>query len=101
MRFFVYCKYHSGEKIYIQFTTVPQVRSQIPPFNATCPQGYTAPYNKDDVIAEAGPAVVGGAVVGALLFLLDPVLGILGAILGGLGVGAAEQAAVERFNKSR
>ena len=101
MRFFVNCKYHRGEKIYVQFVTPPQVRSQVPPFNATCPQGFTTIYDRNDVFAELGPAFVGGAIVGALLFLLDPILGILGVILGGLGVGAAEQTAVDNFNKSR
>lgn len=101
MRFYVNCRYHKGEKIYIQFATVPKVRSQIPPFEVTCPQGFKETYYKDDVFAELGPAFVGGAIVGGLLFLLDPILGILGVILGGLGVGATEQSAVDNFNKSR
>ena len=101
MRFYVYCKSHLGEKIYVQFPTPPQLRSQVPPFNAKCSQGSTHIYYNGDVFAELGPAVIGGVVVGALLFLLDPILGILGMILGGLGVGAADQAAVDKFNNSR
>lgn len=102
MRFFVWCKSHEQEKIYINFQApIPKVRSDInSAFNLTCPRGVTNLYTNREVNAEMGSASLAGAAVGGLLFLLDPILGILGAILGGTISASAEKENVDRFNNS-
>ncbi len=95
------CRFHPGERIYISFQRIPSVRQEIPAFfNATCPSGITGSYTNGEVIAEVGDAAIGGAIVGGLLFLVDPLLGLAGMIIGALGANATEQQRVEAFNRS-
>lgn len=101
MRYFVWCKVHPQEKIYINFQNQPKTRADIPPsFTLKCPRGSTSLYSNRDVQAEIGGTAIAGALLGALLFVVDPVLGILGAITGGAIGGSAEKQAVDNFNKS-
>ncbi len=57
-------------------------------------------YYPNEVFAEIGVAPLGGAAVGALLFLLDPLVGLAGMIIGAALGGAAEQQRVDAFNNS-
>lgn len=102
MRFFVWCKTHAQEKVYINFQQpFPKVRSDINyQFSVTCPRKSTSLYFNRDVFAEMGSASLAGAAVGGLLFLIDPILGILGLILGGTISASAEKDAVDKFNNS-
>ena len=101
MRFYVMCRFHGGERIYITFQRQPRTRSEIPvTFNLTCPTGVASVYTNREVIAEVGAAAVGGAVLGGLLFLIDPLLGLAGMILGAAGANQAEQQSVDAFNQS-
>jgi hypothetical protein len=90
------------EKVYISFQgTIPKIRSDINyTFNLTCPSGSTNVYKKGEVNAEMGNSSLAGAAIGGLLFLLDPVLGILGAVLGGTISASAEKDSVDKFNNS-
>lgn len=104
MQFFVYCKHpgHTNEKIYIRFEREPQVRAEIPfwTFQMTCPQGSTNTYYKNEVHAEVGLEPVGGAILGGLLFLVDPVAGVIGAGAGYAAVKKAEDEKVKKFEAS-
>ena len=104
MRFYVICKFHqdSQERIYVTFEREPQTRAQVPPFfNLTCPiLKASNPYLASDVKAEVGAAPIGGAALGALLFLIDPLLGLAGVLIGALGANATEQEKVNAFNES-
>lgn len=101
MRYFVWCKVHPEEKIYINFQKQPQTRAEIPQvFSLKCPRGVTSSYSNRDVQAEMGGTAIAGALLGALLFVVDPVLGIIGALTGGAIGGSAEKQAVDKFNKS-
>jgi len=102
MKFFVWCKTHGQEKVYINFQApLPKVRSDITPtFNLTCPKGNINWYSNREVFAEMGNASLAGAAIGGLLFLLDPILGILGAVLGGTISASAEKESVDKFNNS-
>lgn len=102
MKFFVWCKTHAQEKVYINFQPpLPKVRSNIPyTFNLTCPRGSINRYSNREVFAEMGNASLAGAAIGGLLFLLDPILGILGAVLGGTISASAEKESVDKFNNS-
>lgn len=101
MRFYVLCKYHNNEKIYLKFDKEPQVRSDIPPyFNVTCPNGIADNHQNSEVKAEMGLEPIGGAILGGILFIVDPLLGIAGAGLGLFGMIKKETDKVEKFNKS-
>jgi len=101
MRYFVWCKVHPGEKIYINFQNQPKTRSEIPSlFSLKCPKGSTSIYSNRDVQAEIGETAIAGALLGALLFVIDPVLGLLGAITGGAIGGLSEKQSVDNFNNS-
>jgi len=101
MRYFVLCKVHTGEKIYIYFQNQPKTRSEIPySFSLKCPKGSTSIYSNRDVQAEIGGTAIVGFLLGALLFVIDPALGLLGAITGGAIGGSAEKRDVDNFNNS-
>lgn len=70
----------------------------LPFFQVTCPNGYTGSYSNWQVMAEPGFPI--GILVGAALFLIDPLLGILGGALGGLMGNAEEQRKANRFNNN-
>lgn len=103
MRFYVKCKeYGHIEKVYVRFAQEPNVRSDIPfwSFQMKCSQGHIHTYYRYEVIAEVGLAPIGAAILGGLLFLVDPLLGIIGAGAGLFGVAANEEERVRRFNES-
>lgn len=101
MRFYVNCQTHAGERVYLQFQAEPQTRVQVPAvFQVTCPSGTLGTYQANQVMAEVGPALLLGAAAGAVLFLLDPLLGLLGVLGGAFGVGISEKEKVNRFNQS-
>lgn len=101
MRFYVLCYYHPGEHIYINFGRELQTRSEVPfQIGLTCPSGIYGSYNNRQVIAEVGTEPLAGAIIGGLLFLIDPLLGLLGALGGAASVNAKEQEKVNRFNNS-
>ena len=82
MQFYVKCEqYGHIEKVYVHFAQEPQTRGDIPfwSFQMTCSQGHTRVYSKNDVVAEVGLAPIGGAILGGILFLVDPLIGLIGA----------------------
>ena len=102
MRFFAWCKSHPQEKVYINFQgQSPKTRSDITySFSLKCPRGSINWYTNREVQAEMGSASLAGAAIGGLLFLLDPILGIIGAVLGGTISASAEKDSVDKFNNS-
>lgn len=104
MQFYVLCKEagHNAEKIYVKFDNQPKLRSEIPlsAFQLTCKSGHTNIYFRNDVFAEIGLEPIGGAILGALLFILDPLVGIAGAATGLFGIAARENEKVKTFNSS-
>lgn len=93
---------HSTQRVYVRFDKEPQAKSDIPflTFQMTCIQGHTHTYHRHEVIAEVGLEPVGGAVLGGLLFFVDPVVGVIGAVAGYAAVLRAEEEKVRRFNAS-
>ena len=102
MRFYVKCRIHPNERIYIRFEREPQTKNEIPfwTFQMTCPQGHPDTYYRNEVIAEMGLEPIGGAILGGLLFLVDPLAGVIGASAGLFGMAAHEEEKVRRFNES-
>lgn len=105
MKLFTYCQFHPREKIFVDYTRwlgkEPSTRSEVPfSFTLVCPQGFRATYTNHQLQAEVGLAPLGGAVLGGLLFLIDPVLGIIGAIGGAVAGASSDQAKVDKFNRS-
>ena len=101
MRFYVKCKIHQTEKIYLKFDKEPQSRANVPlSFTATCPSGIQQLFTNQEVIAEVGIEPIAGAILGGLLFFIDPVLGLIGLFGGLIGVNANEQQKVDNFNGS-
>ncbi len=105
MRFYVICQLHSQEqeKIYVNFQGDVRLRSQLPQFfTLICPSTKVQmSYTPQEVNAEIGLEPLGGAIIGGLLFLIDPLLGLAGLLLGGLGANATEQQKVDAFNNSQ
>ncbi|MHB1645908.1 MAG: hypothetical protein ACYCSW_05290 [bacterium] len=102
MKYYVFCKEHSQEKIYIDFGKEISTKDEIPYscFSLKCPTTNNSyNYNANEVMAEAGTAL-GGALVGALLFLIDPVLGLIGSVAGLLSKTKIEDDKVLKFNNS-
>ena len=100
MRYFVHCKLHNSERIYVNFSNNPRRRTDLPAvFMLNCPStSQPIAFYPSDVSAEGGPAPIGGAIIGGLLFLVDPVLGLLGALLGAGAANNEEQQQVNDFN---
>lgn len=99
MRFYVMCGYHSNEKVYVRFQTEPHSRQEVPAFfQVTCPNGYIGTYSNWQVMAEPGFPI--GMLVGAVLFLIDPLLGLIGAAAGGALSNADEQRRADQFNRN-
>jgi hypothetical protein len=99
MRFYVMCPVHYGERVYVRFENEAQIRTKadLPfTFQVVCPSGVTTIYSRSQVTAEAGFPI--GVFIGAALFLVDPLLGLLG-VLGG-GILGNEDTAVNTFNSS-
>lgn len=106
MRLYVNCQDHPEEKIYIQFRgDEPQHRNDIAlsVFRVRCSiTGEYNQYTSDDVIAEEGAQLpIAGAVLGALLFFVNPIAGLIGTIAGGVGGKISEEEKVNTFNGSR
>ena len=106
MRYFIICRdpSHGQEKVYLNFPNPqPTVRNEIPypAYEVVCPRGYRAIYSRMDIRAEVGLEPLGGLIVGGLLFLVDPLLGVMGASAGLFGVAAEEERKVRVFNESR
>ena len=99
MRFYVMCSAHQNEKIYVRFQTEPHSRQEVPAFfRVTCPSSYTGTYSNWQVMAEPGFPI--GLLVGAALFLIDPLLGLIGAAAGGALSNADEQRRADQFNRN-
>ncbi len=105
MQFYVFCKAqgHTTQKAYVRFTTEPKVRSEIPyfEFELTCGLGHRHRYLRNEVYAEVGLEPIGGAILGGILFLIDPIVGAIGAGAGLFGMWEAENQKVQRFNASQ
>ena len=103
MRFYVICQLHrqTQERIYVNFQGDVRLRSQLPQyFTLLCPTTRTQTYyTPHDVIAEIGLEPIGGAIIGGLIFLIDPLLGLAGLILGAAGANATEEQKVQTFNE--
>lgn len=102
MRHYVRCHSHTDEKIYVRFEQEPATREQIPEwFFADCTRTQQRDtYSRKEVTAEIGPSFIAGAVaVAALLVLVDPIVGIISAIGGALGL-QNEQKKIDTFNQS-
>lgn len=105
MKYYVFCKTHNGERIYINFAIPrPKVRADIPApvYQITCPQGSMSFYSKMDIIAEAEilPAAIVGVGAGLILSLLDPLVGVAGGGAAFSGIMADEEKRVKEFNQS-
>jgi hypothetical protein len=105
MRFYVHCKQHPQERIYLRFAgREPQQRIEVPLhfFRAQC--NITNEFNHyttGDVFAEEGAQLpLTGAGLGALLFFINPISGIIGTIIGLFGGQSTEEDRVRRFNSS-
>ena len=100
MRFYVNCK-DSQEKIYITFQKEPQTRSDIPAiFSLKCQNGQIEGFTNNDVSAEVGMEPIAGAVLGGVLFLIDPLIGLFGALIGAISMNTKEENKVKKFNNS-
>jgi hypothetical protein len=105
MRYYVICRGHGGEKVYITFQgRQPTVRGEISAsaYEITCPQGSTSIYSRMDIMAEADilPAIVLGGGAGLILSILDPLVGIAGGGAVFSGMVADEEKKVKQFNES-
>ena len=106
MKYYVFCKEHPQEKIYIDFTDITikiTVKNDIPYhyFTLWChSNNHINVYNVNEIQAEKG-IVLGGALVGSLLFIIDPILAFIDLIAAVLGIRKKEQNKVKKFNNSR
>lgn len=105
MRYYVCCRKHPQEKVFLRFEgSQPSTRNEIPlsAFTVRCPKtGELELYGPMDVLVEAGSSLpLAGSAVGALLFLFAPLAGVVGTIAGLLGGASREADQVKRFNNS-
>lgn len=104
MRYYVQCRVHHEEKIYLRLDDTPLARQEIPyeRFTLTCPtDGTVHHYSRDEILAEEGASLpLTGSAVGALLFIFAPLAGIVGAVAGFLGGTDKEKKRVADFNTS-
>ena len=103
MRFYVQSRLDPQQKLYIRFAVEPQKKENIPYelLNVNDINGILQIYNRREVWAEPGDTPAGVAlVVGALLFIADPLLGILGGLGSGLLASEDERKRVKIFNSS-
>jgi hypothetical protein len=104
VRYYVKCRDHPEEKIYVRLGGEPATRSDIPfkLFTIACPtSGSPFAYCARDIVAEEGAALpLTGTAVGALLFIFAPLAGVVGAIAGFLGGADKERKRVTEFNES-
>ena len=104
MRYYVKCRDHPEEKVYLRLENEPLVRASIPfdHFTISCPTtGASRIYSSKEIHAEEGAALpLTGTAVGALLFIFAPLAGIVGAVVGFLGGADKERTRVAEFNQS-
>jgi len=104
LRYYVRCREHPEEKVYLRLENEPLVRASIPfdHFTIPCPTtGTNLIYSSEEIRAEEGAALpLTGTAVGALLFIFAPLAGIVGAVAGFLGGADKERRRVAEFNKS-
>ena len=104
MRYFVNCRHHPEEKIYLNLVGSPAKRSDIPyeAFSAACPtSGRLAAYSTSEIVSEPGTSLpLLGTAVGALLFAFTPLAGLIGSVAGLFGGAERERKRVEEFNSS-
>lgn len=101
MRFYVTCKPNPQERIYVSFERSPVTRQDIPAnFPLKCKNGQEDNYTNKDVSAEIGIEPLAGGILGGLLFLIDPLLGLVGAIAASAGTMVKEADKVKKFNES-
>ena len=105
MKYYVFCKEHAQEKIYIDFSNITikiAVKNDIPYhyFTLFChSNNHINVYDVNEIQAERG-FVLGGALIGGLLFIIDPILGFIDLIKGLIGISKKEQEKVKKFNNS-
>lgn len=91
------CSSHQNEKVYVKFKQEPRSRQDVPAlFQVTCHSGYTGTYSRSQVMAEPGFPI--GVLVGTILFLIDPLLGLIGGVAGGALSNADDQRRANQFN---
>ena len=104
MRYYVLCKDHPDEKIYVRLTDEPKTRDAIPFewFTMSCTSsGVQHTYLTDEIVAEKGTALpLAGGLLGAVLYLVSPVAGIVGALVGAAKGTRTEEDRVRQFNSS-
>lgn len=103
MRYYVNSRINPNQRIYVTFGSQPAKRENIPyeTFFVTDVSGIQQLYTRRDVLAEAGAEPAGVAlVVGALLFIVDPLLGILAGLGSGILANQTEEDRVRIFNES-
>jgi len=101
MRFYVICKSNQQERIYVSSEKQPIKRSDIPlAFDLKCRNGQINTYTNKDVFAEIGIEHLVGGLLCGLLFLIDFILGLIGAVTTAFGKGIKETEKVNQFNNS-
>ena len=105
MKYYVFCKEHLQEKIYIDFSNITikiSVKNDIPYHYFTLWCHYTNclnVYDVNEIQAEKGFAL-GGALIGSLLFIIDPILAFIDLIKRLTGISKKEQDKIKKFNNS-
>ena len=103
MRFYVNSRINPTQKIYITFGMQPAKRENIPyeTFFVRDLDGVQRLYTRGEVRAETGTEPAGVAlVIGALLFIVDPLLGIIAGLGSGILANKSEEDRVRIFNES-
>lgn len=103
MRYYVISRINSSQKIYVSFGSQPAKRENIPyeTFLVADLNGIQQLYTRQEVWAETGTEPAGVAlVIGALLFIVDPLLGILAGLGSGILANQSEEDRVRIFNQS-
>lgn len=102
MKFFVYCKDHSNEKIYLDFGD-----NKILSKNDICYDNFKVKckttkkeyiYNINEISAEPG-VQLSGVFVGAFLFVIDPILGFIDLFKKIFKMNKKELILVKNFNQ--
>jgi hypothetical protein len=103
MRWYVNSRINPNQRIYVTFGMQPAKRENIPyeTFFVTDLNGVQQLYTRRDVWAETGTEPAGVAlVIGALLFIVDPLLGIIAGLGSGILANQSEADRVRIFNQS-
>ncbi len=103
MRFYVNSRINPTQRIYVTFGMQPAKRENIPyeTFFVIELNGVQQLYTRNDVLAETGTEPAGIAlIIGALLFIVDPLLGIIAGLGSGILANQSEEDRVRIFNQS-